>query len=674
MNYWVFLDGNPAWNNFLGQLSKILYTLLCALFKIIYYVEKAFYILATGNINGKKDMTVDADNNLVFNIFNFNFGKNANGYQGISNNGIGTMLLVFMAIAICVLFVSVLIVIGRQLLTVNKEFKMQEVIGRVLIAIACIIMFPFAFYMFIYISTYVINLIFYACGISFGNSGEDTLATHLFYTFFDKPKGTDYNSVTDFFVKGLMCENGKPWEVPYAKVNGNVIELDIGQSGCSFHYLLALIVSCILLWAIFSCTIGLAERIINFVLLYIIGTVPIATMVMDNGDRFKNYRGLALSKMFGIIGNMLSMYIFVFIIKLPMLNDIRNNTYGYFEDSMIGLMIYYIFVIGGSMCCAKGSHLIASMISSVAQNEDGWSQAQTQRLLQGGMNLAKGIGIGALSGAIGGSSSTLGKVLSGADGVNNAGGGTGNNTQMVAPSPQSMSDSHSKGNNGFFSKAGTVAKKAGGGIFRTMGDASYRQGGGALAALGAGAGALVAGAYVGAHTLAKKGAVGLGKLGASGFKKAFPSVPAHFEARKQLKQEKNAEKQRKKAEKINASNLKYNDLVGNSRDKQLENQYVSKYSQAYKGLSSIEGTGKKSKRAEQKYMKTDGGALKDYVDQHKKDDLENGSKLGSKGAFVQYYNNKFGDEKNKYTQASVKDEKPQDDASTKYDGNKGGTN
>ena len=150
------------------------------------------------------------------------------------------------------------------------------------------------------------------------------------------------------------------------------------------------------------------------------------------------------------------MYIFVFIIKLPMLNDIRNNTYGYFEDSMIGLMIYYIFVIGGSMCCAKGSHLIASMISSVAQNEDGWSQAQTQRLLQGGMNLAKGIGIGALSGAIGGSSSTLGKVLSGADGVNNAGGGTGNNTQMVAPSPQSMSGSHSKGNNGFFSKAGTV--------------------------------------------------------------------------------------------------------------------------------------------------------------------------------------------------------------------------
>jgi hypothetical protein len=122
----------------------------------------------------------------------------------------------------------------------------------------------------------------------------------------------------------------------------------------SLNYVIGILGSLVMLIMFVLSSITFVQRIFDIVLLYIISPISIATIPLDEGNRFKRWKEMFIGKMLSAYGVVLVMNLFFLIIPQVYQIDFFHNK---FENGIV----YILFLIGGCFAVTKASQVIASL-------------------------------------------------------------------------------------------------------------------------------------------------------------------------------------------------------------------------------------------------------------------------------------------------------------------------
>lgn len=281
--------------------------------------------------------------------------------------------------------------------------------------------------------------------------------------------GLKSNSICDLIFKTSMTDADGLEQIALGKINWDMGYNTIKAAGSGqcvlnyesgFNYFFGIGVSCVLLVSFLMATINLSERLINLIFLYFVSPTVVATSPLDDGARFNIWKDKILAKYLGVFGCVLSMDIYLML---------ANWAYKEIDPSGInaGSIAYFSIIIAGAFMCSKGSTLIAGLISHNEAQQDGMSQAASQRLAGLGMAAAGtvlgGTGRQARKMGFGGASASggMGDALSGGSG---GGGGFTGGSNRGALNKLKQGTSFVK-DRGIIGTAGKVAGVVVGGVF-----------------------------------------------------------------------------------------------------------------------------------------------------------------------------------------------------------------
>lgn len=164
----------------------------------------------------------------------------------------------------------------------------------------------------------------------------------------------------------------------------------------TFNFFLAYLVVVIMLVAIIWSMLGLVKRVYDLVLLFMALPLISATIPLDDGARFKQWRDSVVSKVILAYGVVLSINIFLLI--TPIINSISFEGLGW--SAFVENLFKAFMLIGGALAINGGQLLFARLFGSSA--EESREMAHSARALFGGAMAAGGILRGAKNLAFGG--------------------------------------------------------------------------------------------------------------------------------------------------------------------------------------------------------------------------------------------------------------------------------
>ncbi len=410
---------------FIDVLSKLLYGLTQGFFTILYWLERVFKVLAgAAPIPGGGTQ----DSYSILDVV-------------VGDDTIQKILAIFFAIGIGLFVVSLCVGIIRANLKKDSPGESKKVLASSLKALLFFVFVPTLFVIATRLSGQLImqitNNVGNAVTGSSNTTAQNSIANSLFKQLFDSK-----------FSQTFSHHPNLTFQSSYGELTEAGINMKFNAN--NFQYVIAIVVSAIMFWTIGISTISLAERIINVVILYVISPVVIASVPLDGGQRMSVWKDKVITKLFGVMGDILSMYIFVLVIGL-FGNIIQNSNQATTEEHWLLTFIYAVVCIGGAMMCCKGHTLVASLISQQQGQEEGLSTMTTAQLAGQGMNLAAGGIKLALGGAVGatmaaakgltqkglgtaakGVGSTLGNAAKGAAGGGGGASPIGNTAKLAA--------------------------------------------------------------------------------------------------------------------------------------------------------------------------------------------------------------------------------------------------
>ncbi|MCL2522919.1 MAG: hypothetical protein FWE36_08690, partial [Erysipelotrichales bacterium] len=213
------------------------------------------------------------------------------------------------------------------------------------------------------------------------------------------------------------------------------------------NYLLLFITAAVVLYSLVMASVGLVKRLFKIIQLYIFGSWTVATMPLDNGARFEEWRSQFLVQIFQVVGSIAAMFIYLTLVNIAgsELNALATSSASTTTQWVLRLGLLVI-IIGGAFALNEGGQLIAGLIQKGAGQAEGMSAMQSNALMKGGLQLATGglataavLAKGAASSASGrGNSlgSMAGSALLGNRGSGNNSGG--NNAAMHEMANQSF--------------------------------------------------------------------------------------------------------------------------------------------------------------------------------------------------------------------------------------------
>lgn len=164
----------------------------------------------------------------------------------------------------------------------------------------------------------------------------------------------------------------------------------------SFNMFVAYLVVIIMLVAIIWSMLSLVKRIYDLVLLFIALPLVSATIPLDDGARFKQWRDSVISKVVLAYGVVFSINIFLLI--TPLLNDINFVSLGW--SAFLENLFKAFMLIGGALSINGGQLLFARLLGTSA--EEGREMAHSARALMAGVAAAGGLAKGAKNAVFGG--------------------------------------------------------------------------------------------------------------------------------------------------------------------------------------------------------------------------------------------------------------------------------
>lgn len=196
----------------------------------------------------------------------------------------------------------------------------------------------------------------------------------------------DQTLIENMFITGELDYNSLSIVQQYYNIN-------------NFNYLIGLIGGIVILVMFALSSLTFVQRIFDIILLYIISPVSISTLPLDDGNRFKIWKDLLISKILSAYGIILVMNLFFLII--PQVYQIQ-----FFENSFQNGVVHILFLIGGSFAVTKASRVISQLCGA---QQTGGELAQMIYNIRSGLALSKATSLvvgGALGSLIGGSDYT----------------------------------------------------------------------------------------------------------------------------------------------------------------------------------------------------------------------------------------------------------------------------
>ncbi len=341
-------------------IFELLYGFQKTICYIIDFIREIFYTLA-----GIQPVTIDGEETDLLSHF-------------ITSNTVRTTFFYIFLIATILLVVFVLIAIIRSEYA-NGENKKSKglILGKAFQSFALFLMVPFILIAGITLTNAVmgaINASMNPYALSAGGQatiGGQILVTSGQYAYIGPEM--ERTAIEQMFLTGQLDY----FDMGVVSQYYNLRSLD---------FLIGIFGSIVIMVMFVMSAVTFIQRIFDIVLLYIISPVSVSTIPVDDGNRFRIWRDMIISKVLGAYGIILSMNLFFIII--PQVSAIT-----FFTNSFKNGIVKILFLIGGAFAVTKSNLVIAQLTgNSAGQNET----QQLFRNMQTGGHIAKTtLGVGA---------------------------------------------------------------------------------------------------------------------------------------------------------------------------------------------------------------------------------------------------------------------------------------
>ena len=102
------------------------------------------------------------------------------------------------------------------------------------------------------------------------------------------------------------------------------------------------------------------QRIFNIILLYIVSPISISTLPLDQGNRFRVWKDMMISKILSAYGIILVMNLFFLI--MPQVSNMR-----FFDNDFENSLVYILFLIGSAFVVTKANLVINCSVNDIVE-------------------------------------------------------------------------------------------------------------------------------------------------------------------------------------------------------------------------------------------------------------------------------------------------------------------
>lgn len=178
--------------------------------------------------------------------------------------------------------------------------------------------------------------------------------------------------------------------------------------------LLYAFVGIILIVILLMCLLTFIKRLFEILLLYLISPYFVALMPLDDGEKFKQWFGMFMGKLFTGYGSVVVIKIYLLMVPLFMRGNIEYTNMG--RESTF--MLYVMFLLGGAWAVYKSGSLLTSLVNEAA----GRQEQESMRGAMGMMMMAASPVMNRVQGLMGGITNKMGGMVSGGGGGPMSGG------------------------------------------------------------------------------------------------------------------------------------------------------------------------------------------------------------------------------------------------------------
>lgn len=282
----------------------------------------------------------------------------------------------------------ILLIVFTILAIIKSNYQEKQnwktVLSKTGQAFIIMLLIPFTVIIGVMLTNTIMSSINQAMNI-YPSSGQGSIGGQFLITIgHDAYKGLiDQSQAEAMFVSG---------ELNYAKLSVVKQYYDITE----LNYVIGLLGSLVMLIMFVISAITFVQRIFDIVLLYIISPVSISTIPLDEGNRFKVWKDMLISKILSAYGIILVMNLFFLII--PQVYQIK-----FFDNSFQNGVVYILFLIGGSFAVTKASRVISQLTGAPATGGEMAQMIYNIRSALAFTRATKGVVNGIIGGAVGGS-------------------------------------------------------------------------------------------------------------------------------------------------------------------------------------------------------------------------------------------------------------------------------
>lgn len=399
-----------------GWFFDLLYIFQKSICSVIDFIVDMFY-----KLSGLETVVVDGKETDLLSHF-------------LLSNGVKTAFLGVMLVGIILLFIFVIIAILRSEYAEGNQKKTKaQILTKAGQSFIIFIIIPFLLIAGVLLTNVIISSIHGSMLMSVSGGGKVSFGGQILVTAghssFKSSMFYSRSQIEQMFISG---------QLDYTNLDVVKKYYDLSQ----MNFLVGLGSSLVILVLFAIAAIRFVQRLFDVILLYIISPVSVSTIPADDGQRFKIWREMIVSKVLGAYGIILTMNLFFLIVPLTMRITFFGNS---FQNGLVRL----VFIIGGAFAVSKSNMVIAQLTG----NNAGAQEAQQMLAgIQTGARMTKM--------AVSATANITGRIIGGNDFMKNKkqGASFGDNVQSSAKSKRNQHEV--EGNKKTKHTAGQVASGA----------------------------------------------------------------------------------------------------------------------------------------------------------------------------------------------------------------------
>ncbi len=356
---YVFPVIENLWNSIFVNIANVLYADLyshyCGALDLLDTLTKGFDVLI-----GLSDITYldehgiqQSDTLLNYVIFHSNMRSIIAG-------------VTFIALALAIMFA----VYSVMRSTLDFDFEGRRPVGRVMTAafktMIAFLMVP----LIVWVGMQLLSVVLKATANAIsGSSGDMSIGSIILAVSSVNAGKGGWNEAKQAF---SLTDPSAPWyklthnaEFPnYGYLN---FAVDINISEIDYIIGFASAIGCLIITLI--CLVTFIKRIYDIALLYVVSPYFSATIVLDDGQKFREWRSLFIGKCISGVGAALGMRIFLMLVPIIMGDEIQ-----FFDNGVIdlagGYVLKLVFIIGGMYAVLKSAPTLTSLVSTAAGHDE----------------------------------------------------------------------------------------------------------------------------------------------------------------------------------------------------------------------------------------------------------------------------------------------------------------